>query len=265
VHLALVRTKKKNSFYFFNLFLFWGLQRQSVVSRRGLYDQPRATLHSKTVVCWGAVLFDGRSVWEQDRAVPRGAAWLLGCSLASHLLELPQVTHPAWVKREHMVHKGRSPLKSYCLWNTIRAVVQKRYEAGGNDSPVPSSCLWYVGVSLGGVNKRSVSHLPLCCAAAAPSCASPAGLKGRSGYHKAGSTREEALKKGQKARLESYNWWELGLCAFPTFPPACSQVLGGKASAFEGPQLWGGAAVPWAGQPSGGTLTLLLGLVAFIT
>jgi len=73
------------------------------------------------------------------------------------------------------------------------------------------------------------------------------------------------LKKGQKARLESYNWWELGLCAFPTFPPACSQVLGGKASAFEGLQLWGGAAVPWAGQPSGGTLTLLLGLVAFIT
>lgn len=77
VHLVLVRANN------FSFFLRMGVQRQLVVfSRTGLYDQPSVTLHSRTVVVWGVVLFDDRS----DRVIPWGTAWPVGYSLDSHFL-----------------------------------------------------------------------------------------------------------------------------------------------------------------------------------
>lgn len=82
-----------------------------MLSTTGLYSRPRATAKELSVerLCYLMTEVSG----SRTRAVPRGTAWPVGYRLDSHFLDLPQAILHRWVKREQVVYKGRSSVKSY--------------------------------------------------------------------------------------------------------------------------------------------------------
>lgn len=76
------------------------------------------------------MLFDDRSVREQDRVIPWGAAWPAGCDLDCQSLELPQMIHHRWVKREYSL-QGVIMFKiilllKYCMCSNTKEGLSRR-------------------------------------------------------------------------------------------------------------------------------------------
>lgn len=119
-------------------FLFWGLQRQSVVSNRSVWPILSCITQQHS-------FYDRKLQGQPCLGV---SAWLVGCCWDGQKPFTTLWWLPGW-KRSWWCSGARSPLMSYCSWNMASAVTQKMNKSPF--PPIPFNLLLYSFVVLIGV------------------------------------------------------------------------------------------------------------------